>query len=198
MRREVSICSCSIQLLQRAGTAPGQDLNLSTDRIKATHGFVNKVWNAGKFVLMACEACDEDARAGLAQADFSAPEASAQLPLSERWIIGALHQVIAWRLACSAEIAPYVRQAQRVSMPAAGLRGRHKPALCGCICRVSTQPTGMAHRVYRCWICRLQNLGPADPQTCRPHLVELICTCHAMHSVKHRLVSLLVFMAVSK
>ena len=76
-----------------AGTAPGQDLNLSMDRIKATHGFVNKVWNAGKFVLMACEACDEAAGAGLAQADFSAPEASSQLPLAERWIIGALHQV---------------------------------------------------------------------------------------------------------
>ena len=76
-----------------AGTAPGQDLNLSTDRIKATHGFVNKVWNAGKFVLMACEAADEAAKADLARADFSSPEAAAQLPLAERWILGALHQV---------------------------------------------------------------------------------------------------------
>jgi len=33
------------------GTAPGQDLNLSLERITANRNFTNKLWNAGKFIL---------------------------------------------------------------------------------------------------------------------------------------------------
>ena len=33
------------------GTAPGQDLNLSLDRVNASRNFTNKLWQAGKFLL---------------------------------------------------------------------------------------------------------------------------------------------------
>lgn len=33
------------------GTSPGQDVNLSMDKITASRNFINKIWNAGKFVL---------------------------------------------------------------------------------------------------------------------------------------------------
>lgn len=33
------------------GTAPGQDVNLSLDRVNHARNFTNKLWNAGKFVL---------------------------------------------------------------------------------------------------------------------------------------------------
>ena len=33
----------------RAGTTPGQDLNLSMERITANRNLTNKLWNAGKF-----------------------------------------------------------------------------------------------------------------------------------------------------
>lgn len=33
------------------GTTPGQDLNLSMDRLRSNRNFVNKIWNGGKFIL---------------------------------------------------------------------------------------------------------------------------------------------------
>ena len=63
------------------------------DRIKASHGFVNKLWNAAKFVLMACEGRSEDEMHALAAAELSSHGAQQHLPLAERWILGALHQV---------------------------------------------------------------------------------------------------------
>ena len=33
------------------GTSPGQDLNLSLDRVNSARNFTNKLWNAGKFIL---------------------------------------------------------------------------------------------------------------------------------------------------
>lgn len=35
----------------KPGTAVGQDLNLSSERVTAARNFTNKLWNAGKFVL---------------------------------------------------------------------------------------------------------------------------------------------------
>ena len=37
------------------GTSPGQDLNLSLDRVNSARNFTNKLWNAGKFVLFNLE-----------------------------------------------------------------------------------------------------------------------------------------------
>ena len=33
------------------GNTPGQDLNLSMERLTANRNFINKLWNGGKFIL---------------------------------------------------------------------------------------------------------------------------------------------------
>lgn len=76
-----------------AGTTAGQDLNLSEERLLSSRNFTNKLWNAGKFILFNLEQLDEEEWSGLAQADFSSPGALHQLPLPERWVLSALHQV---------------------------------------------------------------------------------------------------------
>ncbi|KAL3143467.1 hypothetical protein ABBQ38_002278 [Trebouxia sp. C0009 RCD-2024] len=76
------------------GTTAGQDLNLSEERLLSSRNFTNKLWNAGKFILFNLEQLDEEEWSGLAQADFSSPGALHQLPLPERWVLSALHQVI--------------------------------------------------------------------------------------------------------
>jgi valyl-tRNA synthetase len=37
------------------GTSPGQDVNLSLERVNSNRNFTNKLWNAGKFVLFNLE-----------------------------------------------------------------------------------------------------------------------------------------------
>lgn len=76
-----------------AGTTPGQDLNLSMERITANRNLTNKLWNAGKFIALQLEAAGEDEWAELAAVDLSEPEALAGLPLAERWVLSELHQV---------------------------------------------------------------------------------------------------------
>lgn len=84
------------------GTSPGQDLNLSLERVNGSRNFTNKLWNAGKFVLFALE------QAGVSQGgdrteewgtlaagvEFSTPESLAPLALPERWIISQLHTAV--------------------------------------------------------------------------------------------------------
>jgi valyl-tRNA synthetase len=80
------------------GGTPGQDLNLSLDRVLSSRNFSNKIWNAAKFVLMALENAPEGAGAAwaaAAAADFSAPGAAVGLPLAERWAVSAAHAAAA-------------------------------------------------------------------------------------------------------
>lgn len=37
------------------GVAPGSDIALSDDKVRAQRNFVNKIWNASRFVLMTCD-----------------------------------------------------------------------------------------------------------------------------------------------
>ena len=76
-----------------AGTTPGQDLNLSMERITANRNLTNKLWNAGKFITLQLEAAGEGELAELAAVDLSEPEALMGLPLAERWVLSELHQV---------------------------------------------------------------------------------------------------------
>lgn len=79
------------------GTAAGQDLNLSLDRVNSNRNFGNKLWNAGKFVLFQLEKVDDQEWARLATADFSSSSSWQGLCLSDRWIISSLHQVRVYR-----------------------------------------------------------------------------------------------------
>ena len=75
------------------GTTPGQDLNLSLDRVTANRNFTNKLWNAAKFVLLNLEHIPEAEWAGLSTVSFSSRDSLAGLQLAEAWIVSALHQV---------------------------------------------------------------------------------------------------------
>lgn len=45
----------ALRFTMATGTAPGQDLNLSLDRVNANRNFTNKLWNIGKFILFNIE-----------------------------------------------------------------------------------------------------------------------------------------------
>lgn len=67
------------------GSTPGNDMNLSIERIRANRNFANKIWNATRFVL------------GNLPEDFAycgRPDA-AGLDLPDRWVLHRLNQVIA-------------------------------------------------------------------------------------------------------
>jgi len=66
------------------GTTPGQDLNLSLERLESSRNLANKLWNAGKLVLLSLEVLPAEERAALADASFDSAEALASLPLAER------------------------------------------------------------------------------------------------------------------
>ena len=93
------MCGRSSHLLHRfklyivAGTTAGQDLNLSLDRVLGNRNLTNKLWNAGKFLQMQLGGCSEAELAELAAADFSSADSLTDLPLVERWVLSALHQV---------------------------------------------------------------------------------------------------------
>lgn len=73
------------------GTTPGQDVNLSMDRLGASRNFMNKVWQAGKFVLLCLEEVGGAELEAMAGADTMGTDETAALPLAERWIVGRLH-----------------------------------------------------------------------------------------------------------
>ncbi|MBX7236353.1 MAG: valine--tRNA ligase [Caldilineales bacterium] len=66
------------------GSTPGNDMNLSVDRVRANRNFANKIWNATRFVL------------GNLPEDFQpagAPD-PAGLDLPDRWVLHRLNEVI--------------------------------------------------------------------------------------------------------
>ena len=87
------ICLQSHEVLNHAGTTAGQDLNLSLDRVLGNRNLTNKLWNAGKFLQMQLGSCSDAELAELAAADFSSADSLTDLPLVERWVLSALHQV---------------------------------------------------------------------------------------------------------
>ncbi|CAI7737438.1 unnamed protein product [Closterium sp. NIES-54] len=77
------------------GTTPGQDVNLSMERLGANRAFVNKIWNAGKFILQNLPSKDDEKQwQRLGQVKFDTPEALAALPLAERWLLSRLHTLV--------------------------------------------------------------------------------------------------------
>ncbi len=66
------------------GSTPGNDMNLSVDRVAANRNFANKIWNAARFVI----------------SNLQFPIPSSQLPtsdlqLADRWILSRLNNLIA-------------------------------------------------------------------------------------------------------
>ncbi len=64
------------------GSTPGNDMNLSVNKVEASRNFANKLWNAGRLVISSLE----EAPAKVS----SSPEYS----LADRWILARLSQLI--------------------------------------------------------------------------------------------------------
>jgi isoleucyl-tRNA synthetase len=70
------------------GSGPGQDVNLSMERLNANKGFTNKLWNAGKFILQNLPpSTDEAAWKCLQDYQFNTEAALGGLPLTDRWVV---------------------------------------------------------------------------------------------------------------
>jgi len=76
--------------LLTAGT-PGNDLNLSLQRVEANRNFANKIWNIARFIVSNLPA--DFQRASNSRSE--PPTREANLQLADRWILSRLNQVIA-------------------------------------------------------------------------------------------------------
>ena len=71
------------------GTAPGNDIKLTSSRLEAGRNFANKLWNATRFVIRSLPSQEELASAG--------PELKLSpqtLPIEDRWILSRLSRTI--------------------------------------------------------------------------------------------------------
>eukprot|EP00889_Picochlorum_renovo_P003027 jgi/Picre1/30057/NNA_005428.t1 len=80
------------------GTSPGQDLNLSLDRVNGSRNFTNKIWNVAKFVLFALEQANIGVGSqewnDLSHASFETEQCLQGMDLPERWIISRMHETV--------------------------------------------------------------------------------------------------------
>lgn len=63
------------------GVAPGGDIRYSDDRMESGRNFMNKLWNASRFVAMNCENKD-------------IPEGLGELNAADKWILAKLNSVV--------------------------------------------------------------------------------------------------------
>jgi valyl-tRNA synthetase len=80
--------------------APGTDIAFSEDKVESYRAFANKIWNAGRFILMNLQKMPETLRTQLAQAlepipilGFEPVAAAEHLVLADRWIFSRLAAV---------------------------------------------------------------------------------------------------------
>jgi valyl-tRNA synthetase len=74
------------------GNAPGQDINLSIERVTSSRNLTNKIWNAAKFVLFGTKELSDQEFNALAGVEFRSSDDMDQLDLSSRWIVSRLHE----------------------------------------------------------------------------------------------------------
>ncbi|AXY25358.1 valine--tRNA ligase [Suicoccus acidiformans] len=65
------------------GSAPGQDIRYSTDKMASAWNFINKIWNASRYVLM-----------NVGEMDIEHIQIGADLTLADRWILSRLQSTI--------------------------------------------------------------------------------------------------------
>jgi valyl-tRNA synthetase len=80
--------------------APGTDIAFSADKVESYRAFANKIWNAGRFILMNLQNLPEALRAQLARSlepiptlGFEPVAAAENLTLADRWIFSRLATV---------------------------------------------------------------------------------------------------------
>lgn len=72
----------SLRYFLTTSSAPGQDLRFDTEKVKSTWNFINKLWNASRFVLMNIEE--------LKESDYSLTD----LKEEDKWILSKLNKTI--------------------------------------------------------------------------------------------------------
>ncbi|MGH9439695.1 MAG: class I tRNA ligase family protein, partial [Terriglobia bacterium] len=81
--------------------APGTDISFSVDKVESYRAFANKIWNAGRFILMNLQCLPETVREQLAQGlapslkigfrPLAGP--GGQISLADRWMFSRLRKV---------------------------------------------------------------------------------------------------------
>ncbi|WP_251854848.1 valine--tRNA ligase [Enterococcus italicus] len=66
------------------GSAPGQDVRFSYEKMDAAWNFINKIWNASRFVLINCE--------GMTAAEL---QINGEKSVADRWILARLNETVA-------------------------------------------------------------------------------------------------------
>ncbi len=74
----------SLRYFLTTNSAPGQDLRYMEEKVESTWNFINKIWNASRFVIMNLE--------GMTVEDVKLEEAT--LNVADQWIIGRLNETI--------------------------------------------------------------------------------------------------------
>lgn len=73
----------ALRLTLLTGSTPGNDVNLSAERVEGNRNFANKVWNATRLVVASTTRAS------------AKPEAAAERSLADRWILARTQQVVA-------------------------------------------------------------------------------------------------------
>jgi valyl-tRNA synthetase len=76
------------------GSSPGQDIPLSMQKIEGNRNFVNKLWNAGKYLHNVLKDVDETELDVLAKVTSMDSATLASLSLTERYIVSRCHGLI--------------------------------------------------------------------------------------------------------
>ncbi|MGO2628873.1 MAG: valine--tRNA ligase [Enterococcus italicus] len=66
------------------GSSPGQDVRFSYEKMDAAWNFINKIWNASRFVLMNCD--------GMTAAEL---QIDGEKSVADRWILARLNETVA-------------------------------------------------------------------------------------------------------
>eukprot|EP01026_Neomeris_dumetosa_P055623 TRINITY_DN50651_c0_g1_i4.p1 TRINITY_DN50651_c0_g1~~TRINITY_DN50651_c0_g1_i4.p1 ORF type:complete len:481 (-),score=73.53 TRINITY_DN50651_c0_g1_i4:47-1489(-) len=74
------------------GTAPGEDLKLSLERVNANRAFTNKIWNVAKFVLYNLQDLSDEEFVNLANAESIVKQEMQNLPFVEKWILSKVQE----------------------------------------------------------------------------------------------------------
>lgn len=72
----------SLRFFLTTNTAPGMDLRYDEEKVKSTWNFINKIWNASRFVLMKLEDFKEE--------DYTLDN----LKEEDKWILNRLNTTI--------------------------------------------------------------------------------------------------------
>lgn len=73
----------SLRYTLATGSSPGQDLKFSYEKVESTWNFINKIWNASRFVLM-----------NLDGMKYSEIDLTKVTEVSDKWILTRLNETI--------------------------------------------------------------------------------------------------------